>query len=575
MDILQQNLTVSIDGAPVVYDFLEADELVHAYAISVHKCVAADTYIFTANGIQQIKDLWPDAKGVRVRPLKTHVITHEGWAETNQIFKGTVEPTITIKTRFGYSLTGSMRHPVLVYDAKTSDFVWKKMPDLKLDDWLPIQRNINAFPNEALGTAAFQINNPNNQRKHCAIPETVNEALGTFLGYLVGDGYYNDQKDGDIRFTNSDLHMHTHFQQLLAELFGLEMTLNRSTAKRKALTYYVIRRTLRDFLLYLGLDFHPANRKEVPYTILHSPKNVQAAFLKALYDCDGSASGNSTRVVLVTASAKLAEQVQMMLLNFGIVSRLSEQIIHTKKNGNQSYYRLATFGLNTVLFAQEIGFSQDHKVAQLAQLVARSKQGQGKTNVDFIPNGRSLMAELKIAFLTYLPQQTRGKKGEGFWGQLPFSTARLWHDLAQGKYQLNYTHLQKILPVAAEACSQITTTAAYQKLQTLLNKNFFFEPIVQISEGAVQVYDISVPADKSFISNGFISHNSQGAEYPCVVMPVATQHYLMLQRNLLYTAVTRAKKLVILVGTRKAIRIAVKNDKTTQRHTALDWRLQK
>jgi exodeoxyribonuclease V alpha subunit len=43
----------------------------------------------------------------------------------------------------------------------------------------------------------------------------------------------------------------------------------------------------------------------------------------------------------------------------------------------------------------------------------------------------------------------------------------------------------------------------------------------------------------------------------------------------LYTAVTRAKKLVILVGTRKAIRIAVQNDKTTQRHTALDWRLQK
>jgi exodeoxyribonuclease V alpha subunit len=60
-----------------------------------------------------------------------------------------------------------------------------------------------------------------------------------------------------------------------------------------------------------------------------------------------------------------------------------------------------------------------------------------------------------------------------------------------------------------------------------------------------------------------------------VVVPVATQHYLMLQRNLLYTAVTRAKKLVILVGTRRAIAIAVKNNKTTERHTALDWRLQR
>jgi exodeoxyribonuclease V alpha subunit len=54
-----------------------------------------------------------------------------------------------------------------------------------------------------------------------------------------------------------------------------------------------------------------------------------------------------------------------------------------------------------------------------------------------------------------------------------------------------------------------------------------------------------------------------------------TQHYMMLQRNLLYTAITRAKKLVILVGTRRAIAIAIKNNKVTERFTALDWRLQK
>jgi len=68
-------------------------------------------------------------------------------------------------------------------------------------------------------------------------------------------------------------------------------------------------------------------------------------------------------------------------------------------------------------------------------------------------------------------------------------------------------------------------------------------------------------------------HRAQGSEYPCVVMPVATQHYLMLQRNLLYTAVTRARRLVVLVGTRKAIAIAVRNDQVARRWSALDWRL--
>ena len=54
-------------------------------------------------------------------------------------------------------------------------------------------------------------------------------------------------------------------------------------------------------------------------------------------------------------------------------------------------------------------------------------------------------------------------------------------------------------------------------------------------------------------------HKSQGSEYPAVVIPIMTQHYAMLQRNLLYTRVTRGKKLVVLVGQKKAVAIAVRN----------------
>jgi hypothetical protein len=54
-------------------------------------------------------------------------------------------------------------------------------------------------------------------------------------------------------------------------------------------------------------------------------------------------------------------------------------------------------------------------------------------------------------------------------------------------------------------------------------------------------------------------HTSQGSEYPAVVIPVLTQHYAMLQRNLLYTSITRGKRLVVLVGQKKAIAIAVRN----------------
>jgi exodeoxyribonuclease V alpha subunit len=67
-------------------------------------------------------------------------------------------------------------------------------------------------------------------------------------------------------------------------------------------------------------------------------------------------------------------------------------------------------------------------------------------------------------------------------------------------------------------------------------------------------------------------HKSQGSEYPAVVIPVLTQHYPMLQRNLLYTGVTRGKRLVVLVGQAKALSMAVRNSKGRHRWSKLkEW----
>jgi exodeoxyribonuclease V alpha subunit len=69
-------------------------------------------------------------------------------------------------------------------------------------------------------------------------------------------------------------------------------------------------------------------------------------------------------------------------------------------------------------------------------------------------------------------------------------------------------------------------------------------------------------------------HKSQGSEYPAVVIPLHTTHFIMLQRNLLYTGITRGKRLVVLVGSRKALGIAVRKADTARRFSLLKWRLQ-
>ncbi len=68
-------------------------------------------------------------------------------------------------------------------------------------------------------------------------------------------------------------------------------------------------------------------------------------------------------------------------------------------------------------------------------------------------------------------------------------------------------------------------------------------------------------------------HKAQGSEYSIVVMPVLMNHFVMLQRNLIYTGITRAKKILVIVGTKKALSYAVKNVTVTKRNTMLRERL--
>jgi exodeoxyribonuclease V alpha subunit len=91
-------------------------------------------------------------------------------------------------------------------------------------------------------------------------------------------------------------------------------------------------------------------------------------------------------------------------------------------------------------------------------------------------------------------------------------------------------------------------------------------------DGRRVLYDYS-DLDEVVLAYAVSVHKSQGSEYPVVIIPVTTQHYLLLQRNLIYTGITRAKKRVVLIGTKKALAIAIRNNKPQRRYTLLSERL--
>ena len=92
-------------------------------------------------------------------------------------------------------------------------------------------------------------------------------------------------------------------------------------------------------------------------------------------------------------------------------------------------------------------------------------------------------------------------------------------------------------------------------------------------DGDTVAYDYS-ELDELVPAYAVTVHKSQGSEYPAVIIPLLTHHFILLQRNLIYTALTRGKRLVVIVGSKRALSIGVTNDKTMHRYTTLTPRLQ-
>lgn len=98
------------------------------------------------------------------------------------------------------------------------------------------------------------------------------------------------------------------------------------------------------------------------------------------------------------------------------------------------------------------------------------------------------------------------------------------------------------------------------------------QEVIVCYEGSYIPYDFN-ELDELVLAYAISVHKSQGSEYPAVILPLLSQHYILLQRNLIYTAITRGKRLVVIVGTKKALAMGVRNDRVAGRYTYLSQRI--
>lgn len=142
------------------------------------------------------------------------------------------------------------------------------------------------------------------------------------------------------------------------------------------------------------------------------------------------------------------------------------------------------------------------------------------------------------------------------------------HELSISKFGYKYSVNDKIMQIENNYDKDVYN-GDIGIIKSISNEDA--EVIISFDDKDV-VYEFS-ELDEIVLAYATTIHKSQGSEYPVVIIPVMMQHYVMLKRNLIYTGITRGKKLVILVGDRKSLWVAVKNHTTNQRLSSLKLRM--
>ena len=201
------------------------------------------------------------------------------------------------------------------------------------------------------------------------IPNKLIEDLAYLMGLLIGDGTLTYKHS--YSFSSNDEFLKNEFYNINRELFNY----NVKSKKLDKSEHYVSSHFLRDFLYFLGLDYSKAHQKRIPNKILKAPKNIIKAFLQGLFDSDGTADNRYGNVSYSTSSVKLASQIHILLLNFGIISTL-----RTKKTAVRPNYNIDLYGEDSIRFYHEIGFRLPRK-SERKRLISKKRM----TNINSIP----------------------------------------------------------------------------------------------------------------------------------------------------------------------------------------------
>ena len=357
-----------------------------------------------------------------------------------------VKPTKIVTTRCGYSYEGTHNHAMKVL--RNSEIQWVRSDQMVVGDRILIDRS---------------------GRWHSGDFKCTQDEAYT-LGAMIGDGCWTNKYQ--LRFATKDLEI----------IDRVNSVFDNSFSRQKDDIHwnmYGINKVAAWVNFWQLNSQCYTNDKTLPNTILSAPQDKMTACLQGLFDTDGhvfvsrSKGGTTISVNFTNTSKRLVEQIQYILLHYGIVSTVKNRNRNQKWN---TVYELGIYGKNVKLFAEKIGFYLPRKRDTL--LAAISERKQWNSFNDDIPVNSDVV-EQSIDRNKAVP-----------------------HKLCKSKILSKKSFQQQFLQEVLIYCNN-------PGWASLVDSNIYYDEIVSIKDSECHTHDIHVPEDNEYCANGFFSHNSK------------------------------------------------------------------
>jgi LAGLIDADG-like domain len=403
--------------------------------------------------------------------------------------------TRKITTRYGYTIEGTPEHRIKILN-KNGNIVWKHIADLEIGDYACVHRSTNLFPLDYLKPSLDDEALDYYLTKPKIYPLEVRESTGALLGLLTGAGTWENSSSLELNFETSDLNYYLEVLDRNGICFeNIYRTCNADLSTKVSIHSSLLRHYYRD-LGFLISDLSVS--RKIPWTVRYSPKTVQASFLSHLFSVAANLDKHCRNINFTHSSKSILCEVQLLLLNFGIVSRISSEGTTLIVAGRE----------NLAAYANEITFALNRKQQRLVRYLSKAKGSQTTVAIPYQHQWLERIRRLIPPHVT--KQRNRVKQLDKFTPKL--HTLKQQCQLVTGcRSRKNPNKLftgQRLDRLLNFGNANLPDSDEVAHFQGLKDANYFYDPIVSIQPSQAFCVDLCVPNFERYVAQGFTNHNS-------------------------------------------------------------------